>query len=149
MAYATLSDVAVKWRPLSAADSDKVTALLAEATALLDAKIPTLAAAVTAATISPVLARMVVTDAVIRVLANPAGVTAQTLGPESVQFSGVRTLGSLAFTDDELALLTPPAVDDGQISVDGCAVGAAALGAPLQHIWVDQALGVRRPPRWC
>jgi hypothetical protein len=131
VAYATTTDVATKWRPLSASDETKVTALLEEAAALLDAAVPTLAAAVTAGSVSAVLVRKVVTDAVIRVLANPAGVSAQTVGPESVQFTGVRSLGSLAFTDAELALVTPSDAE-GPATVDGMAVGTAKLG--ISHL---------------
>ena len=131
MTYATLADVEAKWRTLpAAADQNRATALLAEAEALLDSKLPDLAANITAGTVSAVLARKVVTDAVIRVLANPSGVAQQTLGPESVQYTGVRTLGTVEFTASELASLAP--AGDG-VSAAGVAVGSATFGFP----WVS------------
>ena len=101
-----------------------------EAGALLDQRLPDLAANITAGLVSPVLARKVVTDAVIRVLANPSGVAQQTLGPESVQYTGVRTLGTVEFTASELASLAP--AGDG-VSAAGVAVGSATFGFP----WVS------------
>jgi hypothetical protein len=131
MAYAVLSDITNKWRPLPAvADQNRATVLLEEAEALLDQKLPDLAGNITAGLVSPVLARKVVTDAVIRVLANPAGVAQQTVGPESVQFTGVRTLGTVEFTASELASLAP--AGDG-VSAQGVAVGSATFGFP----WVS------------
>lgn len=130
MAYATVADVETKWRPLpSSIEQNRATALLDEAEALLNVEIPSLAANIAAGVVSAVLARKVVTDAVIRVLANPAGVTMQTLGPESVQFTGVRTLGTVAFTKDELSTLHPVDPDAGA-AAGGFAVGSATLGIP-------------------
>ena len=128
MSYATLLDVEIKWRTLdSATDQARANALLAEAEALLDQAVPTLAANVSSGAVPVVLARKVVTDAVIRVLANPAGVTAQTVGPETVQWAGVRTLGTIAFTKDELSILHPA---DSAPMVAGMAIGSAQLGLP-------------------
>ena len=139
MTYATLADVEAKWRTLpAAADQNRASALLAEAEALLDSKLPDLTANIAAGTVSAVLARKVVTDAVIRVLGNPSGVTMQTLGPESVQFAGVRTLGTIAFTKDELETLHP-ADPDAPAEAGGFAVGTATLGIPAR---VSHGLGI-------
>lgn len=135
MAYAVRADVHAKWPLTSPIAEARADALLAEAEALLNRELPDLAGNITSLAVDPVLARMVVTNAVIRVLANPAGVSMQTVGPESVQFSGVRTLGSIAFTDDELALLTPPD-PDGPVSANGMAIGTATLAHPWARIAV-------------
>ena len=102
----------------------------AKLAAFVPPKLPDLTANIAAGTVSAVLARKVVTDAVIRVLGNPSGVTMQTLGPESVQFAGVRTLGTVEFTASELASLAP--AGDG-VSAAGVAVGSATFGFP----WVS------------
>ena len=133
MTYATLSDVGAKW-PLSAgAATTRATALLEDAHAELASKRRTLAADVTAGLVDPILVRKVVTDAVIRVLANPAGVSGQTLGPEAVQFTGVRTLGTVAFTQAELDSLDPSTAPS---SVGGATIGSTRLGLPhlAQHL---------------
>lgn len=130
MAYATTTDVETKWRPLTGTEPTRVQAFLDEADALLDHLLPDLAANITAGDVSAVLARMVVTNAVIRVLANPAGVTMQTVGPESYQFAGIRQLGTVAFTDDELALLQPVVEDEDLLSAGGYAMGSATVSVP-------------------
>jgi hypothetical protein len=123
--YATLSDVEALW-PLSAgATTTRATALLRNAHALLNSRLPGLAANVADATIDADLALMVVVDAVVRVLANPAGVSSQTVGPEAATYTGVRTLGTVAFTDAELAVLSPSGG-----SVGGMAIGSVGLGVP-------------------
>jgi hypothetical protein len=137
MAYAVRADVHAKWPLTSPMVETRADALLAEANALLGRELPDLAANITAGTVDTVLARMVVTNAVIRVLVNPAGVSMQTLGPESVQYAGVRTLGAVAFTDDELKLLTPDD-PDGPVSAGGSAIGSASLAFPWAPIGVGQ-----------
>lgn len=132
MAYATLSDVEAMWPLTTPTATTRATALLENAHALLAVKRRTLAADIAAGTVDPVLARMVIVDAVVRVLANPAGVSGQTLGPEAVQFTGVRTLGTVAFTQAELDSLDPSTAAGG---VAGCAIGTARVGAPG---WLDR-----------
>lgn len=129
MAYAVRADVHAKWPLASPVAEARADAVLAEAEAVLDRLLPDLAANVAALAVDPVLARMVVTNAVIRVLANPGGASMQTIGPESVQFTGVRTLGAVAFTDAELALLAP-ATPGAVPAVAGSAVGSASIGFP-------------------
>lgn len=133
MPYAVRSDVEAKWPLTSPVAQARADALLVEAEALLNRLVPNLASNITSLAVDPVLPRMVVTNAVIRVLANPAGVSMQTLGPESVQYSGVRTLGAIAFTADELELLTPDD-PDAPSSAGGAAVGTANLAAPWVQI---------------
>lgn len=137
MAYAVRADVEAKWPLTSPAVQARADALLVEAEAVLDRLLPNLAADVAATVVDPVLARMVVTNAVIRVLVNPAGVSMQSLGPEQVQYQGVRTLGAIAFTDDELAMLTPRD-PDAPVSADGYAIGAASLAFPWAPVGVGE-----------
>jgi hypothetical protein len=144
MAYATLNDVATKrYGSLAAmptAEQGKATVLLEEAEAELDFRLPTLAVNLAAGTVKAVLVRKVVTDAVIRVLRNPSAVTAQTLGPESVQWSAANAVGTIAFTDDELALLTPAGASSLVETADGQAIGSATLGRPARPLWLRRTL---------
>ncbi len=133
MAYTSAYYISGKWRPLTPDTPEwvRTETLIGEAEALLNRLLPNLAAQVASGAVDPTLVTMVVSDAVIRVLQNPAGVTMQTLGPESVQYSGVRQLGVLAFTDAELALLQPDTDPiDGTVTVDGWVVGSAQLRVP-------------------
>lgn len=127
MAYATLTDVTNKWAVAAGPATIRATTLLEDAHAELASKRRTLAADVAAGLVDPILVRKVITDAVIRVLANPAGVSGQTLGPEAVQFTGVRTLGTVAFTQAELDSLDPSTAPS---SVGGDVIGSARLRIP-------------------
>lgn len=103
--YATTADVAARWRPLSAAESTVAAALLADASAILRARAPSIDDRLTEATLDPALPRSVAVQMVLRVLRNPDGLVS-----EQIDDYGIRradsAAGSLTVTDDELALLT-------------------------------------------
>lgn len=135
MAYATVDYVAAKWRTLTTAEQAKCQVLIDEGEALLALALPGLAADVAAGAVDVVIVRKVVSDAVIRVLRNPAGVIQQTVGPESVSWARADASGTVEFTDDELALLVP-AEEDDTICADGQVIGAATLGRPSRPHWL-------------
>jgi hypothetical protein len=83
----------------------------------------------TAGTVDVIMVRKVLTDAVLRVLRNPSGVTTQVVGPESATFSGLAARAELGFTPAEVAAVTPAPEEP---SVGGSLVGSARLGLPYQ-----------------
>lgn len=128
--YATVEQVAAKWqRTLTPAQEASADVLLEEGSALLRAQVPGLDAGLAAVppTVEAVLVRKVLTDAVLRVLRNPAGVVTQVVGPESATFSGQAARAELAFLPAELAMVTPA---DDSVSVAGYAIGSVSLGIP-------------------
>ena len=135
--YATAAQVEVKWqRDMTAAQVASAEVLLEEGSALLRALVPGLGAGLAAVppTVDALLVRKVLTDAVLRVLRNPAGVTTQVVGPESATFSGVAARAELTFLPSELAMIAPAATVDG-LAVGGFAIGSARLGRPDWAHW--------------
>lgn len=103
-ALATVDDLAARWRPLDAATTTVAQALLGDASALLRARVPGLDARLADATLDRALVVPVVCAMVRRVLANPDGVVAETVGGYSYRRSDALD-GRLEPTADELALL--------------------------------------------
>jgi hypothetical protein len=120
---ATADDVAVKWRPLSPAEGQQVEVLLEEASAKLRRAVPNLDARIASGEIDTVLARSVVTNAVLRVLKNPSGVTQQSAGPETASWSGVRATGEVTITAGDVADVLP-------------VVSGGSRGSYVGTIWV-------------
>lgn len=125
--YATAAQVAAKWRTLTAAEAASVEAHLEEGSALLRRLIAGLDDAIADESVDAVLVRMVLTNAVLRVMRNPSGATSQTVGPESATFAGLNARPEVTFTEAELALLLP---DSDTVSVGGAVIGTAKLGVP-------------------
>ena len=103
--YATVADVTSRWRPLTAAETTVAGALLADASAILRARVPRLDDRVDDDTLDAALPRSVCVQMVLRVLRNPDGLIS-----EQIDDYGIRradsAAGSLHVTSDELALLT-------------------------------------------
>jgi hypothetical protein len=127
--YATTADLVAKAPNLTAAQRATGAVHLEEGSALLRQLVPGLDAGLTAGTVDPVMVRKVLTDAVLRVLRNPSGVTTQVVGPESATFSGLAARAELGFTPAEVAAVTPAPEEP---SVGGSLVGSARLGLPYQ-----------------
>ncbi|MBT0771813.1 hypothetical protein KIH74_22925 [Kineosporia sp. J2-2] len=143
MAYATVADLEAKWgKELSVVQAAMAEVLLEEGSAILDASVPGLAAAA-GVSVPMILIRKVLTDAALRVLRNPAGVTTQTVGPESATFSGQSQRAELQFLPAELALITPA---DGGLSVGGYVIGSFRLGRPD---WCHGGGAFTPERRWC
>jgi hypothetical protein len=155
LTYATSTDVSIKWRPtgpaLSTAESAWVDVLIGEASALLRRRLPGLDASITAGTIDATLARMVVTNVVLRVVRNPAGVTQQAVGPESATYAKSQAVGQVVVTDDDIAVLTDP----NAASVGGVLVGTVNVNGPWWEqveAWGEHTApwspAARIPPPW-
>lgn len=139
--YAAVSDLVAKSPvPLSVAQQATGAVHLEEGSALLRQLVPGLDDAIAAGTVDPVMVRKVLTDAVLRVLRNPSGVTTQVVGPESATFSGLAARAELGFTPAEIGSVTP-APDEP--SVGGSVVGSARLRVPCQPSRLPGAEGWR------
>ena len=129
--YATVAQLAAKFRPLSASEEATAEMHLEEGSALLRGLVSGLDDAIADATVDAILVRKVLTDAVLRVMRNPSGATSQTVGPEQATFSGLNAKAEVTFTESELALVTPPV--DG-VSAGGSPIGSVRLGPPIWGI---------------
>jgi len=103
---ATTSDIAARWRPLTAQETTNAVAFLEDAWALLVARRPTLEADLLAGTVSTSNAVRVVTAMVLRVLRNPEGKLSEQI--DDYKYTRAEAIGSglLHVTDDELADIT-------------------------------------------
>lgn len=136
-ALATAADVAVKWRPGGPALTDGevayVTVLVGEASAKLRRRVAGLDALIAQGTVDAVLVIAVVTDAVLRVLRNPGGVSQQSIGPSSASFSGIRAAGQVVITDDDVAQLVPVEAGDLDAAVGTFRFATGSWRPPVQR----------------
>lgn len=103
--FATVADVAARWRPLSASEQLVAAALLGDASAVMRARVPSLDDRVDDDTLDVALPRSVCVQMVLRVLRNPDGLVSEQIDDYGIRRSE-SAAGSLHITDDELALLT-------------------------------------------
>lgn len=125
--YATVADLLKKRPDLTSAQQVSAQEDLDEGSELLRQLIPGLDDSIAGGTVSAILARKVLRDAVLRVLRNPSGVSSQTVGPESASWSGQASRAELGFLPSELALLMP---SSDNVSVNGFVIGSARLSRP-------------------
>lgn len=106
--YATSATVAAMWRDLSTAEAAQVDVLCAYASAIIRAKVPSVDARVAGGALSAQIPELVCAQMVLRVLRNPSGIAAETVGPYSVTYgsTGTEASGRLTLTDEDIALLT-------------------------------------------
>lgn len=136
-ALATAADVAVKWRPGGPALTDGevayVTVLVGEASAKLRRRIVGLDALIAQGAVDGVLVIAVVTDAVLRVLRNPAGASQQSIGSSAASFAGVRAVGQVVITDDDVAQILPVAAGDLDAAVGTFRFATGTWRPPVQR----------------
>jgi hypothetical protein len=105
-AFATVTDLEQRWRPLSATEQDLATVKLDDASEVIRAEVRGVDAAVEAGTISEALLRMVVCDMVKRAMIagdSQPGVTQQqeSTGPFSQSMTFSNPMGDLYLTKAE------------------------------------------------
>jgi hypothetical protein len=107
--YATVDDLAARWRPLTEAETARAATLLGVASRRARRKFPTLDLRVATGDLDPLEVTDVVCDVVKRVLltGGPEGVRqeSETLGPFARSQTYANPLGNLYFTPEELAVL--------------------------------------------
>lgn len=114
---ASISDVVLRWRPLTEQEAATATAFLDDAWALLTARRPSLEADLTAGTVSHANAVRVVSAMVLRLLKNPEGKLEESIDDYRYRRDSALSSGELYVTDDELADLTPGRPSGGVRSV--------------------------------
>lgn len=119
--YASSTDIAAMWRDLTPVEVTRADVLCGYASEIMRNRVPTLDDRIASGACSAVVARLVCVQMVTRVLRNPAGVAAETVGPWSVQYelrANTEAIGRLVLTPDDLALLTgtPPGARSGYVA---------------------------------
>lgn len=106
--YATAVTIENLWRDLTPEEEARADALCRFASEIIRQALPGIDARISAGTLSGDLPTFVCAQMVLRVLRNPSGVAAETVGPWSVTYgsSGTQATGALFIAADELALLT-------------------------------------------
>lgn len=105
--YATVADVADRWRPLTDAQTVVAAALLGDAAALLRARVAGLDDRLDDGTLDPDLVRQVTCAMVLRVLRNPDGKASEQVDDYAWRRADTAADGRLTVTDEELDLLRP------------------------------------------
>lgn len=108
MAPVTVEDIEARWRPLSDQESVNAQAFIADAWEELLIRRPELEANMTAGTVREGNVCRILAWAVRRVLINPEGWVQETLDDWTGRRSDLVAQGTLYFTDEELAVVTPP-----------------------------------------
>ncbi len=109
---AVLGDVVAQYGTMTAAQQTLTNTLLRAVTRMIRARIPTVDAMISDGRLDPELVALAATNMVLRVLRNPGGLRSETVGPFSRTYDTSSAAGLLAFTIDDLALLTPSADPD-------------------------------------
>lgn len=106
--YATSDTIETMWRPLSGEEAIRADTLCRYASQIVRTRIPSIDPRITAGKLDPDVAAFVCAQMVLRVMRNPSGVAAETVGPWSVTYgsSGTQATGALYLSDDDIALLT-------------------------------------------
>lgn len=106
--YATSATIMTMWRDLTPEEADRCDVLCRYASALIRAKAPGVDARVASGRLDAGIPEMVCAQMVLRVLRNPSGIAAETVGPWSVTYgsTGTEASGRLTLTEEDLALLT-------------------------------------------
>jgi hypothetical protein len=133
---ASVGDVAEQFGTLSAAQEQLAAVLIRAASQMIRARRPSIDAQVAAGTVPADLVALAVTNMVLRVLRNPGGLRAETVGPFSRTYDVTYAAGLLVLSPDEESLLNP-VVQPG-----------ATVKGPVRMLQAQAPLGiaaVRRP----
>lgn len=123
--YATWEDVQLAYEgTIPDTDQGRVSALLAQANARLEAIVPSLPARVAAGTLDPSLPMGLVVEAVLRVYRNPMGTTQQSMGPFSRSLSPTAARNDVYFDPETVRALLAPAGEQS------AGVGTFSVGIP-------------------
>lgn len=132
--YATWDDVTATFEGALPDDAKpRIEALIRQASARLNAMVPSLAARVSAGTVDPELPSSLVVEAVLRLVRNPVGAQQQSVGPFNLSFAGGQKTG--LYFDPEVvnALLAPP----GELSPGVGTFRVARPGPQAAHRTLD------------
>ncbi len=124
---AVLGHVVEQFGPLTAAQEGLTNALLRAASKIVRARMPALETMLADGRLDPDLVALAVTNMVLRVLRNPGGLRAETVGPFSRTYDTTHAAGLLVLTKDETPLLVPTVTEATAVSPIGTARLVAGL----------------------
>jgi len=108
-AFATVADVQDLYEvELPAGAEARVQTLLDYASAIYRRAHPSLGAGLSDGSLDPVLVRLAVVNACLRVIRNPGGVISETAGEFSYRVDSAMAAGRLSFTAEEMSWGRPP-----------------------------------------
>lgn len=107
---AVLDDVREQFGTLTVAQVTLTNALLRAASKLVRSRFPSIDAQILAGRVDADVVALAVTNMVLRVLRNPAGLRSETIGPFSRTYDTTAAAGLLVITEAEQAMFTPSAV---------------------------------------
>jgi hypothetical protein len=107
---AVVGDVAEQYGSLTPAQEGLASALLRAASKMIRARFPAIDTQIAAGSLDPDVVALGPVNMVLRVLRNPNGLRAETVGPFSKTYDTSAAAGQLVLTDDDAALFTPTAV---------------------------------------
>lgn len=106
---AAVGDVAEQFGTLSGAQEQLTSVLIRAASQIIRARRPGIDSLISAGTVSGDLVALAVTNMVLRVLRNPNGLRAETVGPFSRTYDTTYAAGLLVLSADDESLLSPVA----------------------------------------
>lgn len=127
---ATVAEVAIQYGSLTAAQEGLTKWLLRAASKMIRARYPGIDARIAAGTVDGDVVALVAAAMVLRVLRNPAGLRAKTVGPFSYTYDTTVAAGLLAISADEAGMLVPVTV--GARGVGTIRVTAGMM-PPVRH----------------
>lgn len=136
--YADVAEVEKLYGPLTEAQRAQVADLLARASAMLRAAVPSLYANLLSGAVDPVNASTAVVNMVLRVLNNPRGLIAETVGPFRREWNRDLAAQWLYVSPAEIDLVTPPRTRPRAAAAT--IMARPGLAYPISYGW----RGVRR-----
>lgn len=130
---AVLGHVVEQFGALTTAQEGLTNALLRAASKMIRARIPALDEMLADGRLDPDLVALAVTNMVLRVLRNPGGLRAETVGPFSRTYDTTYAAGLLVLTKDEAAILTPTVTAANAVSPIGTARIVPGLAPGRRH----------------
>lgn len=105
--FATADTIATMWRSLSAEETERADTLCRYASAIIRTRVPGIDERISTGKLAGSVAGYVCASMVLRVMRNPSGVAAESVGPWSVTYGSVGTqaTGALYLSEEDLALL--------------------------------------------
>jgi hypothetical protein len=100
-----VSDLALRWRPLTADESVVAAALIDDAFEMLIARVPGLESRLTSGDLRPGLVVKVVTEMVKPVMMNPEGMLEESIDNWSGRRDSAMSTGQMQVSDDQIRLL--------------------------------------------
>jgi hypothetical protein len=130
---AAVGDVSAQFGVLSDAQTGLARYLLRAASKLVRRAFPAVDADMASGAIDPDIVALSVTNMALRVLRNPQGLRAQTIGPFSYTYDTTVAAGLLVLSESETAALTLPAVQANSMAAMGTVRIHPGMAPPVRH----------------